>query len=79
MDVKLEGEFLEKFKAISDEAKLSPERAAQFILEQFVQQPGGRIYAGSWRRGNVDDKKGFRFAIQWPFKSGFTKKKGDEI
>jgi hypothetical protein len=79
MDVKLEGEFLEKFKVIADEAELSVEVAAAIILEQFVEQPGGRIYVGRWKRGTVDDKKGFRFAVQWPFKSGFTKKKGDEI
>ena len=79
MDVKLEGEFLEKFKVIADEAELSVEVAAAIILEQFVKQPGGRIYVGRWKRGTVDDKKGFRFAVQWPFKSGFTKKKGDEI
>ncbi len=79
MDVKLEGEHLEKFKVIAEEAAISVEVAAAIILEQFVEQPGGRIYVGSWKRGAVDDKKGFRFAVQWPFKSGFTKKKGDEI
>ncbi|MFX1510976.1 MAG: hypothetical protein ACFFCQ_00090 [Promethearchaeota archaeon] len=79
MEITFKDEHLEKLKKIAEDADLSVEIATRIILEQFVEQPGGRIYVGRWRRGTVEDKKGFRFVIQWPFKSGFTKKRGDEI
>ncbi|MFX0114169.1 MAG: hypothetical protein ACFFB3_06450 [Candidatus Hodarchaeota archaeon] len=77
--VNLKDEIQQKLQQIAEDASIPIEGAITLILEEFVNKPGGRIYAGAYSRGLVGEHKGYRYAIQWPFKSGFAKKKGDEI
>ncbi len=77
--VNLKDDIQQKLQQLAEEASIPIEGAIALILEEFVSKPGGRIYAGAYSRGKVGDLKGYRYAIQWPFKTGFTRKKGDEI
>ncbi|MFX1535352.1 MAG: hypothetical protein ACFFDI_14095 [Promethearchaeota archaeon] len=79
VEVDLDPETMAKLEQIANEARLSTPGVVALILSEFVDKPGGRIYVGSWRRGNVGEKKGFRLIVQWPFKTGFIKVKGDEM
>ncbi len=74
MEIELPDEVEKKLDEIADGANLPLETAIQYILEQFVENPGGAIYAGTWRRA-----KGMRYVVQWPFLSGFVKLKEDEV
>lgn len=77
--VNLKEDIQKKLQQIAEEANIPVEGAIALILEEFVNKPGGRIYTGLYTRGLVGEHKGYRYAIQWPFKTGFAKKKGDEI
>ena len=74
MEIKLSPEVEKKLDKIAEGANLPLETAVQYILEQYVNNPGGAVYAGSWRSA-----KGMRYVIQWPFLSGFLKLKEDEV
>jgi len=77
--INLNGDIQQKLQEIAKDANIPLEGALALILEEFANKPGGRIYVGIYKRGNVGDQKGYRYAIQWPFKTGFIRKKGDEI
>ena len=74
MEVKLSPEVEKKLDKIAEGANLPLETAVQYILEQYVNNPGGAVYAGTWRSA-----KGMRYVIQWPFLSGFLKLKENEV
>ncbi len=74
MEIKLTPEIEEKLNTIAEGANLPLETAVQYILQQYVENPGGAIYAGTWRRA-----KGMRYVVQWPYVSGFLKLKEDEV
>jgi hypothetical protein len=74
MEVKVSSEVEKKLDEIAQGANLPLETAVEYILDQYVRNPGGAIYAGSWRSA-----KGMRYVIQWPFLSGFVKLKEDEV
>lgn len=74
MEIKLTPEVEEKLNKIAEGANLPLETAVQYILQQYVENPGGAIYAGTWRSA-----KGMRYVVQWPFLSGFLKLKEDEV
>lgn len=74
MEVKLSPEVEKKLDEIAKGANLPLETAVQYILEQYVENPGGAVYAGTWRSA-----KGMRYIVQWPFLSGFLKFKEDQV
>jgi hypothetical protein len=74
MEITISKEVEEKLDKIAKGANLPLETAVQYILEQFVENPGGIIYAGSWRSA-----KGMRYVVQWPFLSGFLKFKEEKV
>jgi len=74
MEITLSPEAEKKLDDIAKGANLPLETAVQYILEQYVENPGGAVYAGTWRSA-----KGMRYIIQWPFLSGFLKLKEDEV
>lgn len=74
MEITLSPEVEKKLDDIAKGANLPLETAVQYILEQFVENPGGAVYAGTWRSA-----KGMRYVVQWPFLSGFLKLKEDEV
>lgn len=75
----LKDDIHQKLQKVAEDADIPLEGAITLVLEEFVNKPGGRIYVGLYSRGLVGEHKGYRYAIQWPFKTGFAKKKGDEI
>ncbi|MFQ6124214.1 MAG: hypothetical protein ACE5R6_06345 [Candidatus Heimdallarchaeota archaeon] len=78
IEIELDESTKTKLETLASEAGgLSLKSAIELILRQFVENPGGRIYVGTWFRGNVGSAKGFRFVVQWPFKTGFERVKGD--
>lgn len=74
MEITLSPEIEKKLDEIAKGANLPLETAVQYILEQYVENPGGAVYAGTWRSA-----KGMRYIVQWPFLSGFLKLKEDEV
>ncbi len=74
MEVKLSPDVEKKLNEIAEGANIPVETAVQYILDQYVNNPGGAIYAGTWRSA-----KGMRYVVQWPFLSGFLKLKEDEL
>jgi hypothetical protein len=74
MEVNLSPEVEKKLDKIAEGANLPLETAVQYILEQYVNNPGGAVYAGTWRSA-----KGMRYVVQWPFLSGFLKLKEDQV
>ena len=74
MEVNLNPEVEKKLDEIAKGANLPLETAVQYILGQYVENPGGAIYAGTWRSA-----KGMRYVVQWPFISGFLKLKEDQV
>lgn len=79
VEIELDEQTKSKLETIASEADLSLKGAIELILNQFTEQSGAAIYTGSWYRGNVGDAKGFRFVVQWPFKTGFKPIKGDIV
>lgn len=80
VEIKLDEATKTKLETIASEAGgITLKSAIELILRQFVEQKGGRIYTGSWYRGNVGDAKGFRYIVQWPFKTGYEQLKGDVV
>lgn len=78
VEIELDEETQTKLEALADEAGgITLKSAIELILKHFVEEKGGRIYVGSWFRGNVGSDKGFRYVVQWPFKTGFEHVKGD--
>lgn len=74
MNVELSPEVEEKLNKIAEGANIPLETAVKYILQQYVENPGGAIYAGTWRSA-----RGMRYVVQWPFLSGFLKLKEDEV
>ncbi|MBU7018662.1 MAG: hypothetical protein HXS44_14225 [Theionarchaea archaeon] len=74
MEVKLSQDVEKKLNEIAEGANIPVETAVQYILDQYVNNPGGAIYAGTWRSA-----RGMRYVVQWPFLSGFLKLKEDEV
>lgn len=74
MEIDISEEVKEKLDEIAEGANLPLETAVTYILTQYVENPGGAIYAGTWRSA-----KGMRYVVQWPFLSGFLKVKGDDV
>jgi hypothetical protein len=74
MNVELPPDIKEKIQAIAKDCNLPVERACEIILSQFATVVGGRVYTGRWPEGN-----GLYFVVQWPFLTGLTKVKGDEL
>lgn len=74
MNVELPPEIIEKLQGIAKDCNLPIERTCEIILSQFVSVVGGRVYTGRWREGN-----GLYFVVQWPFLTGLTKVKGEEL
>lgn len=80
VEIELDETTKTKLETLANEAGgLTLKSAIELILRQFIDNPGGRIYVGSWFRGNVGEAKGFRFVVQWPFKTGFERAKGDVV
>ncbi|MHA2426144.1 MAG: hypothetical protein ACXAEF_15255 [Candidatus Thorarchaeota archaeon] len=79
MDVNFEGQTLENMKELAEEAGLTLEGFIEIVMEQFVDNKGGRVYTGRWSGGEVDGEKGFRYVPQWPFRPGFKEAKGDQV
>ncbi len=74
MEIALDPEVEKRLDEIAKGANLPLETAVQYILGQYVGNPGGAIYAGTWRSA-----KGMRYIVQWPFLSGFLKLKEDQV
>ncbi len=74
MEIDISKNVEKKLDEIAKGANLPLETAVEYILNQYVENPGGAIYAGTWRRA-----KGMRYVVQWPFLSGFIKLKGDDV
>jgi len=74
ISIGLRPEAKEKLSEIAKDCNLPLERACEIILSEFARLEGGRIYVGTWRKGN-----GLMFVVQWPFLTGLVKLKGDEL
>jgi hypothetical protein len=74
MNIELTPEIRQKMQEIAKDCNLSIERACEVILSQFATVVGGRVYTGRWRDGN-----GLYFVVQWPFLTGLTKVKGEDL
>lgn len=66
--VDLPSEVEKKLDDIAKGANLPLKTALEYLLHEYAENPGGAIYAGSWRSA-----KGMRYIVQWPFLSGFLK------
>lgn len=78
MEITLPKEIARGLNEKARDANISPESAAILILGEFIRVYGSRIYAGTWRRGNVADNQGMRYVVDWPFQPGFVKIPGDQ-
>jgi len=74
IDIELKPEVKEKLNEIARESNLPLEKACEIILSEFAKIEGGRIYVGRWKEGD-----GLRFVVQWPFFTGITKMRGEEL
>jgi hypothetical protein len=74
MNIELTPEVRQKMQEIAKDCNLPIERACEVILSQFAAVVGGRVYTGRWREGN-----GLYFVVQWPFLTGLTKVKGEDL
>ncbi|MBU7043521.1 MAG: hypothetical protein HXS47_07995 [Theionarchaea archaeon] len=74
MEIEISENVKKKLDEIADGANLPLNTAIEYILEQYVENPGGAIYAGTWRSA-----KGMRYVVQWPYLSGFVKLKEDQV
>lgn len=74
MNIELSPEVRDKMQEIARDCNLPVERACEIILSQFASVVGGRVYTGRWREGN-----GLYFIVQWPFLTGITKVKGEDL
>lgn len=74
MNIELTPEIKQKMQELAKDANLPVERACEIILSQFATVVGARIYTGRWREGN-----GLYFIVQWPFLTGLTKVKGEDL
>ena len=74
MNIELTPEVRQKMQEIAKDCNLPIERACEVILSQFAAVIGGRVYTGRWREGN-----GLYFVVQWPFLTGLTKVKGEDL
>jgi hypothetical protein len=79
MEVNFDDETMAKIKELSEEANLSPEGFVECVIMQFALNKGSRVYTGRWSGGVVDDVKGFRYVVQWPFRPGFFEATGDIV
>lgn len=74
MNIELGPEVKDKMREIARDCNLPVERACEIILSQFASVVGARVYTGRWREGN-----GLYFIVQWPFLTGITKIKGEDL
>jgi len=74
VNIELGPEVKDKMREIARDCNIPVERACEIILSQFASVVGGRVYTGRWREGN-----GLYFIVQWPFLTGITKIKGEDL
>lgn len=74
MNIELPPEIQQKLAQIAKDCNLPIERACEIILAQFATVTGGRVYTGRWRESN-----GLYFIVQWPFLTGLTKIRGEDL
>ncbi len=74
MNLELSPEVKQKMLEIARECNLPVERVCEVILAQFATVVGGRVYTGRWREGS-----GLYFVVQWPFLTGLTKVRGEDL
>lgn len=74
MNIELTPEIRQKLQEIAKDCNLPVERACEIMLSQFAAVVGGRVYTGRWREGS-----GLYFIVQWPFLTGITKVRGDDL
>jgi predicted transcriptional regulator len=74
MEIELSENVEKKLDEIAAGANLPLKTAIEYILQQYVENPGSAIYAGTWRSA-----KGMRYVVQWPYLSGFLKLKEDQL
>jgi len=74
MNIELPAGIKQKMQEIAKDCNLPVERACEIILSQFATVTGGRVYTGRWREGN-----GLYFIVQWPFLTGLTKIRGEDL
>ena len=79
IELELPPDVEEKMKEIAEESGLTANSAAEVILTNYLRGDGGRLYVGSYSRGTVGDRKGYRFVVQWPFQPGYDPRNGDQI
>ncbi|UCE09618.1 MAG: hypothetical protein JSW61_11680 [Candidatus Thorarchaeota archaeon] len=79
MDVSFDEKTMEKLTELATEANLSVPGLIEVVMHQFANNVGARCYTGRWSKGEVDDVKGFRYCVQWPFKPGFLEAEGDKV
>ncbi len=74
MNLELSPEVKQKMLEIARDCNLPVERVCEVILAQFATVVGGRVYTGRWREGS-----GLYFVVQWPFLTGLTKVRGEDL
>ncbi|MCK5240368.1 MAG: hypothetical protein KAR33_12500 [Candidatus Thorarchaeota archaeon] len=79
MEVDFKESTLANLKELAEEANLTVEGIIMVVMEQFADNKGGRVYTGRWSGGEEDGVKGFRYAVQWPFRPGFKEAVGSEV
>jgi hypothetical protein len=78
MEIHLPKNIRQGLEEKGKEANITASDAAVLILSEFIRVHGSAIYAGTWRRGDKDKKKGMRYVIDWPFQPGLVKVPGDQ-
>ncbi|MHA2369606.1 MAG: hypothetical protein ACXADX_12375 [Candidatus Hodarchaeales archaeon] len=68
-----------RLEEIARSVGLKSSALADIILQTFLQEEGGSVFSGTWRRGDTDRRKGRRIVVQWPFKSALAKIDGNEF
>ncbi len=79
MEVDFDKETEAKMVELADEANLTPEGFIEVVMNMFCNNTGSRVYTGRWSKGEVDDVKGMRYVVQWPFRPGFMEATGDLV
>lgn len=74
MEITLNTEVEKKLDEIAQGANLPLKVAIEYILQQYVENPGGAVFAGTWRSA-----RGMRYVVQWPFLSGLMKVKEENV
>jgi hypothetical protein len=78
-DKMLTAEEQARLEEIARSVGLKSSALADIILQTFLQEEGGSVFSGTWKRGDTDRRKGRRIVVQWPFKSALAKIDGNEF